>query len=82
MYRLTLGRSGQTVSALGLGCVGMSQAYGPADESQSMGTMQCALDQGIDLFDTSDLYGIGHNEELIGRFLKKSYFAANWMRVA
>ena len=57
MYRLTLGRSGQTVSALGLGCVGMSQAYGPADESQSMETMQCALDQGIDLFDTSDLYG-------------------------
>jgi aryl-alcohol dehydrogenase-like predicted oxidoreductase len=72
MYRLTLGRSGQTVSALGLGCVGMSQAYGPADESQSMETMQCALDQGIDLFDTSDLYGVGHNEELIGRFLKKA----------
>jgi len=72
MYRLTLGRSGQTVSALGLGCVGMSQAYGPADESQSMETMQCALDQGIGLFDTSDLYGVGHNEELIGRFLKKA----------
>ena len=72
MYRLTLGRSGQSVSALGLGCVGMSQAYGPADESQSMETMQCALDQGIDLFDTSDLYGVGHNEELIGRFLKKA----------
>lgn len=72
MYRLTLGRSGQTVSALGLGCVGMSQAYGPADESQSMETMQCALDQGIDLFDTSDLYGVGQNEELIGRFLKQA----------
>jgi len=72
MYRLTLGRSGQTVSAIGLGCVGMSQAYGPADESQSMETMQCALDQGIDLFDTSDLYGVGQNEELIGRFLKQA----------
>jgi aryl-alcohol dehydrogenase-like predicted oxidoreductase len=72
MYRLPLGRSGQTVSALGLGCVGMSQAYGAADEAQSMATMQCALDQGIDFFDTADLYGVGHNEELIGRFLKQA----------
>jgi len=48
----------------------MSQAYGAADEAQSMSTMQCALDQGIDFFDTADLYGVGHNEELIGRFLK------------
>ena len=70
MHRLPLGSSGQTVSAIGLGCVGMSQAYGAADEAQSMSTMQCALDQGIDFFDTADLYGVGHNEELIGRFLK------------
>ncbi len=70
MYRLPLGSSGRTVSAVGLGCVGMSQAYGAADEAQSMSTMQCALDHGIDFFDTSDLYGVGHNEELIGRFLK------------
>jgi aryl-alcohol dehydrogenase-like predicted oxidoreductase len=50
----------------------MSQAYGAADENQSMATMQCALDAGIDFFDTADLYGIGHNEELIGSFLKKA----------
>lgn len=72
MYRLPLGGSGQTVSALGLGCVGMSQAYGAVEEAQSMATMQCALDQGVDFFDTADLYGIGHNEELIGRFLKRA----------
>jgi aryl-alcohol dehydrogenase-like predicted oxidoreductase len=70
MYRLPLGCSGHMVSALGLGCVGMSDAYGAADEMQSMDTMQCALDQGIDFFDTADLYGVGHNEELIGRFLR------------
>jgi aryl-alcohol dehydrogenase-like predicted oxidoreductase len=72
MHRLPLGRSGRTVSALGLGCVGMSQAYGAADETQSMETMRCALNQGIDFFDTADLYGVGHNEELIGRFLKEA----------
>ena len=72
MHRSPLGRTGQTVSSLGLGCVGMSRAYGAADEAQSMETMQCALDEGIDFFDTADLYGVGHNEELIGRFLKKA----------
>jgi aryl-alcohol dehydrogenase-like predicted oxidoreductase len=70
MHRLPLGSLGRTVSALGLGCVGMSRAYGEADEAQSIATMQCALDHGIDFFDTADLYGVGHNEELIGRFLK------------
>jgi aryl-alcohol dehydrogenase-like predicted oxidoreductase len=71
MHRVPLGQTGQTVSAFGLGCVGMSQAYGEADEAQSLLTMQAALDQGIDFFDTADLYGVGHNEELIGRFLKQ-----------
>ena len=70
MYRLPLGRSGHTVSALGLGCVGMSRAYGLADDENSIATMHTALDCGIDFFDTADLYGVGHNEELIGRFLK------------
>jgi aryl-alcohol dehydrogenase-like predicted oxidoreductase len=70
MHRLSLGRSGHTVSALGLGCVGMSSAYGPADDESSVAAMKTAVDCGIDLFDTADLYGRGHNEELIGRFLK------------
>jgi aryl-alcohol dehydrogenase-like predicted oxidoreductase len=72
MYRLPLGSSGWTVSALGLGCVGMSRAYGDADEAQSMATMQAALDAGIDFFDTADLYGVGENEALIGRFIRRA----------
>jgi aryl-alcohol dehydrogenase-like predicted oxidoreductase len=70
MHRLLLGRSGHTVSALGLGCVGMSSAYGPANDESSIATMRTAVECGIDFFDTADLYGQGHNEELIGRFLK------------
>jgi aryl-alcohol dehydrogenase-like predicted oxidoreductase len=72
MYRLPLGRTGITVSALGLGCVGMSGAYGSADETQSFEAMHAALDRGMDFFDTADLYGVGQNEELIGRFIKKA----------
>lgn len=59
-----------TVSALGLGCMGMSEFYGSADDAESLQTLQAALDLGVTFFDTSDTYGIGHNEELIGRFLK------------
>jgi aryl-alcohol dehydrogenase-like predicted oxidoreductase len=72
MYRLPLGRSGITVSALGLGCVSMSDAYGQASESESFAAMQAALDSGIDFFDTADMYGRGGNESLIGRFMKKA----------
>ena len=72
MYHQQLGRTGHSVSALGLGCVGMSQAYGTADERQSMATMRAALDHGIDFFDTADLYGLGQNEELIGKFLRQA----------
>lgn len=71
MFRQQLGRTGHFVSALGLGCVGMSQAYGAADEDQSIATMHAAIDHGIDLFDTADLYGLGQNEALIGKFLKQ-----------
>ncbi|QGV78327.1 aldo/keto reductase [Streptomyces ficellus] len=55
------------VSAQGLGCMGMSHAYGEADEAQSVATIHRALDLGVTLLDTADFYGAGHNEELIGR---------------
>ncbi|MFF3741110.1 aldo/keto reductase [Streptomyces sp. NPDC002566] len=56
-----------TVSAQGLGCMGMSHAYGDADDAESIATLRHALDLGVSLLDTSDFYGHGHNEELIGR---------------
>ncbi|MFK7856301.1 MAG: aldo/keto reductase, partial [Granulosicoccus sp.] len=67
----TLGKlnGGLKVSALGLGCMGMSEFYGAHDEAQSMQTLNHALDLGISFLDTADTYGLGHNEELIGRLL-------------
>jgi aryl-alcohol dehydrogenase-like predicted oxidoreductase len=62
-----LGSSGLRVSAVGLGCMGMSQSYGPADESESVETIHRALDLGVTFLDTADVYGDGHNEELVGR---------------
>jgi aryl-alcohol dehydrogenase-like predicted oxidoreductase len=58
------------VSAIGLGCMGMSEFYGAIDEAQSLGALEAACAAGVTLFDTADSYGIGHNEELLGRFLK------------
>ncbi|MBQ1023495.1 aldo/keto reductase [Micromonospora sp. C95] len=69
--RRTLGTTGPTVSALGLGAMGMSDLYGPADEAESLATLHAALDAGINLIDTGDFYGSGHNEMLIGRALKE-----------
>jgi aryl-alcohol dehydrogenase-like predicted oxidoreductase len=66
MTTRTLGRDGLTVSALGLGCMGMSQSYGPADRTESVATVHRALDLGITFLDTADMYGEGHNEELVG----------------
>jgi len=65
-----LGRSGLTVSMQGLGCMGMSQSYGPADEKESIATIHRALDLGIFFLDTADIYGLGHNEELVGRAIR------------
>jgi aryl-alcohol dehydrogenase-like predicted oxidoreductase len=70
MKRVPLGNPGPTVSALGLGCMGMSGMYGPADRKESLATLQAAVDAGINLLDTGDFYGMGHNEMLIGEALK------------
>ena len=65
MQMRTLGKSGPTVSAIGLGCMGMSDLYGPADDAESIATIRAALDAGVTLLDTGDYYGMGHNELLI-----------------
>src|SRR5260370_4307552 len=62
-----LGQQGLIVSALGLGCMGMSQSYGPADERESLATIHRAIDLGMFFLDTADVYGGGHNERLVGR---------------
>jgi aryl-alcohol dehydrogenase-like predicted oxidoreductase len=68
--RRALGTSGIEVSAIGLGCWGMSGSYGPADEAESVATLHHALDLGVTFIDTADAYGDGHNESLIGRALQ------------
>ena len=65
-----LGPDALAVSAMGLGCMGMSQSYGPADRDESIATIHRALELGVTFLDTADIYGIGHNEELVGRAIK------------
>jgi len=65
MEQRQLGKSGPATSAIGLGCMGMSDFYGPTDRSESISTIHAALDAGITLLDTGDFYGMGHNEMLI-----------------
>lgn len=69
MQHRTLGKSGLSVSAIGLGCMGMSGVYGKADEAECIAVIHHALDRGIDHLDSSDMYGWGQNEALIGRAL-------------
>ncbi len=70
MDERNLGTTGPRVSALGLGCMGMSDFYGPADETESIATIHAALDAGVTLLDTGDFYGMGHNEMLIREALR------------
>src|ERR1039458_9833605 len=70
MITRPLGANGPSVSALALGCMGMSGMYGPSDERESVATIHAAIDAGINLLDTGDFYGMGHNEMLIGRAIE------------
>ena len=62
-----LGRDGPQVSTIGLGCMGMSEFYGSGDDAESIATIHHALDRGVTFLDTADMYGVGRNEELVGR---------------
>lgn len=70
MQTVKLGRTGPSVSRFGLGCMGMSGMYGESDRAESIATIHAALDAGINLLDTGDFYGMGHNEMLIAEALK------------
>ncbi|HEX2211235.1 MAG TPA: aldo/keto reductase [Longimicrobium sp.] len=70
MITRQLGQTGPRTGALGLGCMGMSDLYGPADRAESIATIHAALDAGINLLDTGDFYGMGHNEMLIAEALR------------
>ena len=70
MEKRALGKQGLTVSAIGLGCMGMSEFYGPTDENESIATIQRALDAGVTFLDTADVYGPFKNERLVGRAIR------------
>src|ERR1700739_1130619 len=70
MEKVKLGSQGALVSRMGLGCMGMSEFYGERNDTESAATILRALDLGINFLDTADVYGIGDNEELIGRTIK------------
>ena len=65
-----LGATGPLVGAQGLGCMGMSEFYGPTDTAEALATLEAALEAGVTLFDTADIYGSGANEELVGPFVR------------
>jgi aryl-alcohol dehydrogenase-like predicted oxidoreductase len=70
MKKIRLGTQGAVVSRLGLGCMGMSEFYGDRDDAESTATIHQALDAGVTLIDTADVYGFGHNETLVGRSIR------------
>jgi aryl-alcohol dehydrogenase-like predicted oxidoreductase len=70
MQTRSLGKSGPQVSAIGLGCMGMSEFYGPADDAQSIAVIHEYIGAGGNFIDTADMYGIGHNETLVGKAIK------------
>ena len=70
MLQRRLGHDGPQVSALGLGCMGISEFYGATDETEALATLDLALERGVTLLDTADAYGPHHNEELLGRALR------------
>jgi aryl-alcohol dehydrogenase-like predicted oxidoreductase len=70
MEQRKLGRNGPDISAIGLGCMGMSEFYGASDEAESIVTIHRALSLGVNFLDTADMYGVGKNEELVGRALR------------
>ena len=70
MIQKALGQSGHAVSRMGLGCMGMSEFYGPGNEAESIRTIHRALDLGMDFLDTADIYGLGRNEELVGKAIR------------
>ena len=74
-----LGTNGLEVSALGLGCMGMSEFYGDRDEAESVATINRAIDLGVNFLDTADMYGVGANEELVGRVVRER---REWVVVA
>ena len=70
MQTRELGRSGLFVSALGLGCMGMSDFYGAGEETELIATIHRAIELGVTFLDTADIYGLGRNEELVGKAIK------------